>query len=279
MPELPEVETIRRGLEGRLEGRSIRAVRRSGQRLRRPLQPALEALEGGRFTGVRRRGKYLVLDLAGGDCLVVHLGMTGRLLLQETAERQASPHDHLVLDLDGGSRLVFSDARRFGFVDLVRKGDDHPFLAGMGPEPLDRGFTSGVLMERAARTAAGRPCAVPVKSRLLDQAVVAGVGNIYACEALHGAGVDPRREAASLSAGEYDHLAQAIRAVLAQAIRAGGTTLKDYRGADGAEGGFQAQLRVYGREGCPCMRPGCPGTVERIVQAQRATFFCPVCQA
>ena len=200
MPELPEVETVRRGLEGHLERRRILAARSSGKRLRRPLGASPEALEGLRFQRVGRRGKYLLLRLDNNATLVVHLGMAGQLLLQP-ADAPAGPHDHLVLDLEGGDRLVFRDPRRFGFVELV--ADSHPLLAGMGPEPLETGFTAQALMARGATSRNGRPSGVAVKERLLDQAVVAGVGNIYASEALHGAGIDPRRPAGSLSAGEF----------------------------------------------------------------------------
>ncbi len=282
MPELPEVETVRRGLVPVLEGRRILSadVRREG--LRWPFPPGLAArLAGARVTALRRRSKYLLADLDRGETLLVHLGMSGRILISGVLSGSfhhdlplPEKHDHVVLDIEGGARITLNDARRFGAMDLWPTDDldGHRFLAAMGPEPLGNGFHADFL----ASSAAGRR--TPLKALLLDQHVVAGLGNIYVCEALWRAGLSPWKEASSLDLDAAADLVAAIRAVLTEAIAAGGSSLRDYRQADGELGYFQHSFAVYGRAGAPCTRQGCDGEIGRGVQSGRSSFFCPVCQ-
>lgn len=282
MPELPEVETVRRGLAPHLEGRVLARVELRRPNLRIPFPAGFcGRLTGRRVTALRRRAKYLLAHLDDGGVLLVHLGMSGRMLIDAgTADSGAPPgkHDHVLFETDAGVRVVFNDARRFGLMDLTDEAglDAHPMLRVLGPEPLGNGFSGPVLAERLA----GRGS--PIKTVLLDQAVVAGLGNIYVCESLFGAGINPMRPASSVTAAESDRLAATIRAVLERAIAAGGSSLKDYRQASGELGYFQHQFAVYGREGeeCPvCAAAGRPGvTIRRVVQAGRSTFFCPQCQ-
>ena len=280
MPELPEVETVRRGLEPVLVGHVIAHADVRRPDLRRPLPPGLAArLTGARVAALRRRSKYLLADLDGGDTLLVHLGMSGRVLVSGApigAFHHAHPapekHDHVVLDLDDGARLTFNDARRFGLIDLVPTPslDAYPLLAGLGPEPLGNAFSAAALAPRLANRFA------PIKAILLDQRVVAGLGNIYVCEALWRARISPLREAGAVTPEETETLVAAIRAVLTDAIAAGGSSLRDYRQADGELGYFQHSFSVYGREGAPCPRGD--GIVARVVQSGRSSFFCPGCQ-
>lgn len=282
MPELPEVETVRRGLAPHLEGRVLARVELRRPNLRIPFPAGFcDRLTGRRVTALRRRAKYLLVHLDDGGVLLVHLGMSGRMLIDAgPADAVAPPgkHDHVLFETDAGARVVFNDARRFGLMELTDEAglDAHPMLRVLGPEPLGNGFSGPVLAERLA----GRGS--PIKTVLLDQAVVAGLGNIYVCESLFGAGIDPLRPASSVTAAESDRLAATIRAVLERAIAAGGSSLKDYRQASGELGYFQHQFAVYGREGeaCPaCAAAGRAGvTVRRVVQAGRSTFFCPRCQ-
>ncbi len=280
MPELPEVETVRRGLLPHLEGRRIARAEARRPDLRWPLPPDLvQVLTGARVKELRRRSKYLLADLDRGGTLLLHLGMSGRLLVEGAglAGFHRDPailprHDHVVLETEEGTTITFNDARRFGMVDLIREGTAHPLLDHLGPEPFDPGFNAAYL---AARFAGRR---APVKQALLDQRIVAGLGNIYVSEALHRAHIDPRRAAGRIGAARLEALAGHIREVLADAIAAGGSSLRDHRQASGELGYFQHSFRVYGREGQPCLRDGCGGTVERIVQSGRSTFFCPVCQ-
>lgn len=288
MPELPEVETVRRGLAPVMEGAAIlRAdVRRPDLRWPLPARMA-ERLQGARVERLRRRSKYILADLSTGESLLLHLGMSGRMLISGPGaqDRQApgvfhhvhpapEKHDHVVLDLDSGARVTFNDARRFGAMDLVATGQAelHRLLAGLGPEPLGNGFSEDWLVARLH----GRR--TPVKAALLDQRVVAGLGNIYVCETLFRAGIDPRRHAGRISAQRVAGLVPVIRQVLAEAIEAGGSSLRDYRQAGGELGYFQHAFRVYGREGAPCVTPGCDATVRRIAQSARSSFFCPKCQ-
>lgn len=273
MPELPEVETVRRSLEPRLVGDLFSSVVVRDSRLREPVDAAeLERrLVGREVLGLRRRAKYLLADVAGGSTLVVHLGMSGRLtLVPEDAPRE--PHEHVTLGLRTGRRLRLRDPRRFGLVfagpTATLALDRH--FAHLGAEPLDDGF-DGELLARAAGGRRG-----PVKTFLMDGRVVVGVGNIYASEALHRAGIHPRRSVARLAAARWDRLAAACREVLGQAIEQGGTTLNDFTDANGEGGWFQVALRVYDRAGRPCPRCGRP--VRRIVQSNRSTFYCPGCQ-
>ncbi len=282
MPELPEVETVRRGLAPVMEGRRIASARVNRPDLRWPLPERMaERLRGARVTRLGRRSKYLLAELDTGETWITHLGMSGRMLvsgdpLGRFVHDHPAPekHDHVVIDLEDGARVTFNDPRRFGAMDLVATGElaAHRLLSGLGPEPLGNGFDEEYLVARLA----GRR--TPVKAALLDQRLVAGLGNIYVCEALFRAGVSPMRRAARLSARRAAALVPAIRAVLADAIEAGGSSLRDYRQADGELGYFQHAFDVYGREGAPCRRPGCGGTVRRKVQSGRSSFYCATCQ-
>ncbi len=280
MPELPEVETVRRGLAPVLEGARIARAEVNRPDLRWPLPARMaERLAGARVISLRRRSKYILADLSTGETLLMHLGMSGRVLVSGAlvgAFHHDHPapqkHDHVVLHLDGGARVTFNDARRFGAMDLMPTGSEaaHPLLAGLGPEPLGNGFSEAHLLARLA----GRR--TPVKAALLDQTVVAGLGNIYVAEALFRARISPRRLAGNLGPARIARLVPAIRETLAEAIAAGGSSLRDYRQADGELGYFQHAFRVYGREGQPC--PVCGTAVVRIVQSGRSSYFCPACQ-
>jgi formamidopyrimidine-DNA glycosylase len=270
MPELPEVETVRRGLALKISGRRIVRAELRRPDLRRPFPLALaERLDGARIGALRRRGKYILIELDSDGLLLLHLGMSGRLTVSAAA-LPAAPHDHVVLMLDDGTVVRFNDPRRFGLVDYVKRGDEaqHPLLAGLGPEPLDPGFEGAYL----GAALAGK--LTPIKAALLDQRIVAGLGNIYVCEALFRAGVSPRRLAGSIGPARAARLAAAIKSVLTEAIAAGGSSLRDYVQADGALGYFQHHWAVYGHEGDPCPGCDCSGGVRRIVQAGRSTFFC-----
>lgn len=279
MPELPEVETVRRGLQPHLEGRVIARAEARRPDLRWPLPPDLvQVLTGARVVALHRRSKYILAELEDRGRLLLHLGMSGRMLIEAEPQgdfhRDAAilpRHDHVVLWTEAGTRITFNDARRFGMVDLVAPGATHPLLAHLGPEPLGEDFTAEVL----ARALAGRRS--PVKAALLDQRIVAGLGNIYVSEALFRAGIDPRRPAGQVTAAEIAVLVDRIRAVLEEAIAAGGSSLRDHRQATGELGYFQHSFRVYDREGAPCPN-GCGGVVARIVQSGRSSYFCPLCQ-
>lgn len=270
MPELPEVETTRRGLAPYVVGRRVAQVLVRQPRLRWPIPAAVTAdLPGRVIDGLSRRGKYL-LFAAGGDTLLVHLGMSGRLRLVPAA-CPAQKHDHVDVVFDDGRAMRVTDPRRFGAVLWLRGNpEDHPLLAGLGPEPLAPAFDGDWLYARSRRRRA------PVKAFLMDAANVVGVGNIYACEALFAAGIHPARAAGRIGRARYRRLAGAVKTVLQQAIDAGGTTLRDYVGVDGANGWFQLELAVYARAGVPC-RNGC-GPIHRRLIGQRSSFFCPRCQ-
>ncbi|KGJ04764.1 DNA-(apurinic or apyrimidinic site) lyase [Paracoccus halophilus] len=280
MPELPEVETVLRGLQPHLEGQVIARAEARRPDLRWPLPPDLvQVLTGARVVALRRRSKYILAELQDRGSLLLHLGMSGRMLIEDQAQGgfHRDPailprHDHVVFWTDRGTRITFNDARRFGMVDLVAPGASHPLLAHLGPEPLSDGFTPEVLIAAFA----GRRS--PVKTALLDQRIVAGLGNIYVSEALHRAGIDPRRAAGRIGAARIAALTGHIRDVLTEAIAAGGSSLRDHRQATGELGYFQHAFRVYDREGAPCPRPGCPGAIRRIVQSARSSYFCPQCQ-
>ncbi|GAA0598334.1 bifunctional DNA-formamidopyrimidine glycosylase/DNA-(apurinic or apyrimidinic site) lyase [Craurococcus roseus] len=277
MPELPEVETVMRGLAAVLEGRVIRAASVARAGLRWPFPAGLaERLAGARVEGFRRRGKYMLIRLSGGDSVLVHLGMSGRMVARRTDTPPNAPalHEHMALETAEGVRVGFVDPRRFGCVDLLptEKEHEHRLLAGLGPEPLEPAFTPAVLL------AALRGRRTPLKAALLDQKVVAGLGNIYVSEALFRARLSPLREASSVTAADAGRLVPAIRAVLEESIEAGGSSLRDYVRADGGIGFFQERFKVYGREGEPCEAcsgpPDCPG-IRRTVQAGRSSFHCP----
>jgi formamidopyrimidine-DNA glycosylase len=279
MPELPEVETVMRGLQARLEGRRIvrAAVHRADLRWKLPID--LERrLTGARVVSFRRRGKYILMRLAGGDTVLLHLGMSGRMVLgltgSNTRPNEPTLHEHMVLETDDGWRLGFVDPRRFGSVDLVptKQEAKHRLLAELGPEPLDAAFTPALL------SVALTGKRTPIKAALLDQKIVAGLGNIYVCEALFRARVSPQRLADSVAGARAARLVPAIRSVLTEAIAAGGSSLRDYVQPDGELGYFQHAWNVYGRAGERCATcpgpPSCAG-IGRIVQSGRSTFYCP----
>ena len=285
MPELPEVETVRRGLEPVMTGRTIVRADVNRPDLRWPLPPNLgRALEGATVRTIGRRSKYLLFELDTGRTLIVHLGMSGRMLIDRGARegtarflhahRAADRHDHVVLHLDDGTAIVFNDPRRFGAIDLAASADvgAHRLLAGLGPEPLGNAF-SGEVLERAF---AGRRA--PVRALLLDQRVVAGLGNIYVAEALWRAGISPFRQAGRIARVRVDALVAAIRDTLADAIDAGGSSLRDFRHADGELGYFQHSFAAYGRDGAPCQKQNCNGTIVRRSLSGRSSFHCTRCQ-
>lgn len=275
MPELPEVETVRRGLTPDLVGRRLTRVAARRPDLRFPLPDDFAArLTGRRIEAIDRRGKYLLLPLDDGWVWLAHLGMSGCFRLDPAGNPGNDVHDHLVLHLDSGAALTFHDPRRFGFMDLVAADslEAHPMLARLGPDPLGAGFDTAWLTDRLQ----GRR--TPVKAAILDQGVVAGMGNIYASESLFRARISPERLAASLGRRELQRLVAAIRATFEDAIAAGGSSLRDHRQPSGELGFFQHSFAVYGRAGRPC--PDCccnvaeTGGIRRIVQSGRATFFC-----
>lgn len=293
MPELPEVETVRRGLEPVMTGRRILRVEQRRPDLRFPFPERFaDRMEGRTVISMGRRAKYLLARLSGGDMLVMHLGMTGRFTVSApgddghvlgdyTYETGSDPaHDHVVFTLEDGSRITYNDPRRFGYMLLLPETslDEHPLFAGLGVEPLGNALNA----EGLAAKARGRKA--DLKAFLMDQRIIAGLGNIYACEALYRARLSPTRAAACLAnaAGKptvrTERLVQAIRSVLQDAITAGGSTLRDYRQANGMSGSFQHAFSVYGREGEPCLTPGCRGIVQRSQQAGRSTFRCGKCQ-
>ncbi|MEQ6249594.1 bifunctional DNA-formamidopyrimidine glycosylase/DNA-(apurinic or apyrimidinic site) lyase [Sulfitobacter sp. HNIBRBA3233] len=282
MPELPEVETVRRGLAPVMEGQTIERadVNRPDLRWPFPMHMA-ERLTGQQVERLRRRSKYILADLGSGETLLIHLGMSGRMLvsgdpLGRFVHDHPAPekHDHVVLHMGNGARITFNDPRRFGAMDLMATdgAETHKLLADIGPEPLGNGFDEMILLE------AFRGRKAPVKSALLDQRIVAGLGNIYVCEALFRGGIHPARKAGRIGAELVKSLVPIIRTVLEEAIEAGGSSLRDFKQADGELGYFQHSFDVYGREGQPCKRTGCDGVVTRIVQSGRSSFYCPVCQ-
>ncbi|SDX82497.1 bifunctional DNA-formamidopyrimidine glycosylase/DNA-(apurinic or apyrimidinic site) lyase [Citreimonas salinaria] len=287
MPELPEVETVMRGLAPVMEGRRIARARANRPDLRWPFPDRMaERLTGARVRRLRRRSKYILADLDTGETLLVHLGMSGRMLISggtsgraDTAQFvHAHPapekHDHVVLDMEDGGRVTFNDPRRFGAMDLMPTdaAEAHPLLAHLGPEPFGNAF-SGAYLAQALK---GRN--TPIKAALLDQKVVAGLGNIYVCEALFRAGIHPARKARRIAAARLEALAPIIRDVLSEAIEAGGSSLRDYRQTDGELGYFQHRFDVYGREGDACRTSGCAHSIRRIVQSGRSSFYCASCQ-
>ncbi len=290
MPELPEVETVRLGLEPVLAGRVITDARIRRGDLRLPFPPHFtQRLKGRTVKALTRRAKYLLAALDSGETLVIHLGMSGRMRVYSEgkprklgnyvydvapASAGEGKHDHVVIKTDAPARIIFNDHRRFGLMTLLATPalEKDKLFAGMGIEPLSTGFNARYL----AKALAGKK--TPIKSALLDQRVVAGLGNIYVCEALFRAGISPKRLAGSIIRERIGPLVTAIKKVLKDAIAAGGSTLRDHAQATGDPGNFQHHFLVYGREGKPCKTKGCHGTVKRIVQAGRSTFYCPACQ-
>jgi formamidopyrimidine-DNA glycosylase len=276
MPELPEVETVCRGLQGRLVGRRIRRLEQRRAGLRLPFPENFPArLEGRRIEAIRRRAKYLLWEL-DDSVLIVHLGMSGRLFFTQNHDPGRHDHfipgrhDHVIIETDDGTTVVFNDVRRFGLMVLAASDaiESHPLLAGLGPEPLGNRFNAEDFSARLR----GRQ--TPIKAALLDQKMVAGVGNIYACEALFRARISPRRLAASVAGKRAERLVPAVQAVLRDAIAAGGSSLRDYVQASGELGYFQHDFSVYGREGEKCPGCDCDRAVRRISQAGRSTFYC-----
>lgn len=300
MPELPEVETVCRGLAPAMEGRRFEAVLVRRRDLRIPLPADFERrLTGRRVTHIGRRAKYIVVTCDDGTVVLVHLGMSGRMMIVKESSKGAETHlpgefahqpntasvanergtglgrhDHVIFTLEGGVRIVFNDHRRFGLMALAQSAqlDQHHLLESLGVEPLGNHFTPAYLAEALQ----GRK--TPIKAALLNQHIVAGIGNIYACEALFRAGLSPRRSAHTIGPKRSEKLVPAIQSVLAEAIEAGGSTLRDYTHADGELGYFQHTFAVYDRAGADCRTAGCPGQVKRIVQSNRSTFFCGRCQ-
>jgi formamidopyrimidine-DNA glycosylase len=292
MPELPEVETVRLGLEPVMQGARFLSVEARRSDLRWPLPGDFAArLKGKTVTGLGRRAKYLLVDLSSGEVLLMHLGMSGSFrVVHDGAARkpgkyhherpQHATHDHVVFHMSNGAWIAFNDPRRFGSMKLVRRSElnEEPLLRALGPEPLGNEFDAAML----ARACHGKKTSL--KAALSDQRVVAGLGNIYVCEALHRARLSPKRRASTIAtrAGQPNEragaLVEGIRDVLNDAIRAGGSSLRDHKRTDGELGLFQHQFAVYDREGQRCPRPRCGGTIKRIVQTGRSTFFCPVCQ-
>jgi formamidopyrimidine-DNA glycosylase len=292
MPELPEVETVRRGLQPSMEGARIVKAEARRKDLRFPFQKDFVARrEGQTVAGLGRRAKYLMADLTSGDVLLMHLGMSGsfRVLKDDDSDapghfhherNQDRAHDHVIFHMSSGAAIIFNDPRRFGYMKIIPRNalEDEPLLKGLGPEPLGNEFDAAML----ARSCANKKTSL--KAALLDQRVVAGLGNIYVCEALFRARLSPRRLAATLATkkGEpTDHakrLVTAIHDVLNQAIKAGGSSLRDHRQTNGELGYFQHSFQVYDREGEKCPSPGCGGTIKRFTQNGRSTFWCPKCQ-
>jgi len=293
MPELPEVETVRRGLEPILVGNAFARVEQRRPDLRFPLPKHFaERLSGRKVEALHRRAKYLLARLDDGEVLVMHLGMTGRFSIDRANGEASAPgrfahpiadaqkHEHIVFHLGDGTAIRYSDTRRFGLMDLVpaQKLESHALFKGLGIEPLSKSFTPKWLAQKL------KGKATSTKAALVDQRLIAGLGNIYACEALFKARVSPLRLAGSLATrsgkptAKTAALVAAVKVVLEEAIKAGGSSLRDYKRADGSLGDFQHRFKVYGREGKKCLTIGCSGTVRRIVQGGRSTFYCPACQ-
>ncbi|MGJ8610674.1 MAG: bifunctional DNA-formamidopyrimidine glycosylase/DNA-(apurinic or apyrimidinic site) lyase [Octadecabacter sp.] len=282
MPELPEVETVRSGLIPSMQGQMIARADVNRPDLRWPFPENMAArLTGATVTALRRRSKYILADLSTGETLIIHLGMSGRMTVSGDPLGQfhhehpaTAKHDHVVFHMANGARVTFNDARRFGAMDLAPTVglEDHWLIKPIGPEPLGNDFNETYLIN-ALKTRN-----TPIKTALLDQHVVAGLGNIYVCEVLFRAGINPKRKARDLSAPRVASLVPIVRDVLREAIAAGGSSLKDYRQADGELGYFQHGFQAYDREGQPCQTPDCAGTIARITQSGRSTFYCPKCQ-
>ena len=278
MPELPEVETVRRGLTPRLVGQRIVRLQQRRRDLRVPLPSRFaQRVEGRTVLGIDRRAKYLLVRLDDGHTLIIHLGMSGRMTLHDArsaAEHPLERHDHVVIDLEDGWQVRFNDARRFGLMVLVRDETvaGHKLFKGLGPEPLDPAFDGQALANRL------RGRRTSIKSALLDQKTLVGIGNIYACEALFLAGISPRRSAHTVQGERADRLIKALKQVLLRSIDDGGSTLRDHIQPGGELGYFQTRFNVYDRAGAACPTPSCDRLVKRLVQAGRSTFYCTYCQ-
>lgn len=276
MPELPEVETVMRGLEPFMAGQKIKAVQKRRKDLRIPFTRGIEKrLEGRKILSLQRRAKYIQIMLDSADVLVIHLGMSGRIsIIPETVKYQPEKHDHFIIELSSGVRVVYNDPRRFGMIFIVPEAElnGHAAFSHLGPEPLGNSFSGSVLAERLKNKKTS------IKQALLDQRIVVGVGNIYACEALYESSIDPQMQAGMIDENKIEELVKAVRNVLRRAIKAGGSTLKDYRQADGELGYFQHNFKVYDRENLACPNCTCDikktGGIRRIVQSGRSTFYC-----
>ena len=273
MPELPEVETIKRGLIPSLKGNIIKNVILRRKNLRIPFPENLQqALEGQKIEGIKRRSKYLIFELNSNDCMIMHLGMSGKVLVKEKKPEEFEKHDHIIIEFSDGKTLVFNDARRFGLVTLCKKSEleKHKLFSALGPEPLSNNFNEEVLYN------ALRNKSSPIKNAIMDAHVVVGVGNIYACESLFRSGLSPLKKSSSISKKKIGELTANIINVLNEAIESGGSTLKDYVHANGEMGYFQHSFQVYGREGEDCGT--CLKAIKRVKQLGRSTFYCPNCQ-
>jgi formamidopyrimidine-DNA glycosylase len=282
MPELPEVETVRAGLVPSMQGQVITRAEVNRPDLRWPFPDDMaRRLTGSTVTALRRRSKYILADLSTAETLIIHLGMSGRMTVSGDPLGQfhhdhpaPEKHDHVVFHMANGARITFNDPRRFGAMDLAKTDalNDHWLIKPIGPEPLGNGFNEAYLVEAFAAKN------TPVKTALLDQRLIAGLGNIYVCEVLFRARINPTRKAKDLSKKRVASLVPIVRDVLNEAIAAGGSSLKDYRQADGELGYFQKAFQAYDRAGQPCQTPKCTGSIARIVQSGRSTFYCPKCQ-
>ena len=282
MPELPEVETVRRGLEPVMVGQIIKTADVNRPDLRWPFPENMAGrLSGKSVNALRRRSKYLLCDLSSGETLIVHLGMSGRMTISGHTigdffhpHPQHQKHDHVVFHMQDGTRVTFNDPRRFGAMDLVATDmcDTHPLLGKLGPEPFGNDFNEIYLMQSLKNRK------TTIKSALLDQRIIAGLGNIYVCEALYRSGISPKRKVENVSKQKIEKLVPTIKAVLDDAIKAGGSSLRDHRQASGELGYFQHNFQVYDREGDVCKTEDCKGKINRIVQSGRSTFFCSQCQ-
>ncbi|PCI33166.1 MAG: DNA-formamidopyrimidine glycosylase [Alphaproteobacteria bacterium] len=279
MPELPEVETVKKGIIPLLEGRQLFRVIQRRDTLRIPLPDNFAArLTGRTVERITRRAKYLLLHLDGGESLICHLGMSGKMTLKAAADRTVpdvfEKHDHIILETDAHDLVIYNDPRRFGLMTLCPTDelDQHRLFRDMGPEPLGNEFNGEYLLKKLEKRRS------PIKNVLLDQRVVVGLGNIYVCEALFVAGMSPEKKACDLDAEEAEKMVPIIRDILLRAIEAGGSTLKDYARVDGELGYFQHEFKVYGREGEPCVNATCDSKIKRLIQSNRSTFYCPSCQ-
>lgn len=279
MPELPEVETVKRGIAPLLEGQILKSVISRRERLRIPLpEHFMQRMQGRKVTHISRRAKYLLWHLDKGETMICHLGMSGKITMKASADREDqenfAKHDHVIFETNRGDLLIYNDPRRFGLITLCATDqlDQHRFFCEMGPEPLSNEFHGAGLYEKIKNRRTS------LKNILLDQRVVVGLGNIYVCEALFLAGISPKKMPGDLPQDQLENLVPIIRDVLRRAIEAGGSSLKDYAHVDGELGYFQHHFKVYGREGEGCITPGCNHEIERIIQSGRSTFYCPSCQ-
>ena len=282
MPELPEVETIMRGISPFLEGATIKKIQLNRADLRWPFPENFASrIKEAKVLNLKRRSKYILVELSTGETLLIHLGMSGKILVSNSKignyfyeSAQASNHDHVIFTLNDGTVITYNDPRRFGAMDLTKTDDlnNHKFLQKLGPEPLGNNFNSEYLKIKLSKKES------PIKNVLLDQSIVAGLGNIYVCEALFMSGISPKKIASKISKNKCEELVQNIRAILISAIKAGGSSLKDFTDIQGNSGYFQFEFYVYGRENEYCKTTNCDRKIKRISQSGRSSFYCPCCQ-